>query len=79
MIVSGYFSKPWILVGLSVLLSFVGDIYYTVNFASYSSGDLIDVTWYAGYLLLAFAFVLMRYQSEVAVKSFVRKSVKKKK
>lgn len=55
-LLAGRLSRGWILVAAGVFLSLVGDLWYARNYELYEAGyQVIDLAWYSGYLLWAYA------------------------
>ncbi len=58
-VLSGFFSRPWTLIAAATIMNIAADIYYNLNYDTYTGGDLIDVVWYFAYLTYAAAFLLL--------------------
>jgi len=69
LVVGGYVSKPWLVIGLGIVIYVIGDMHYAMNAETYVEGGLIDLTWYFGYLLFAYAFLLLRTKAEEIMKT----------
>ena len=63
-VLSGFFSRPWMLIAAANVLNIAADVYYNMNYDAYVGGDLVDVVWYFAYLLYAVAFLLLVFQAK---------------
>jgi hypothetical protein len=63
-VLSGLFSRPWILIAVANIINVSADIVYNLNYDTYTSGDILDIFWYFAYILYAMAFVMLRYDTE---------------
>ncbi len=61
---SGTFSRPWLFIAAANVLNMLGDIFYNINYDTYTGGDLIDTVWYIAYLIYAMAFIIMIRETE---------------
>ena len=66
-VISGSFSIVWLLIGISFLINFLADIYYSLNYETYANGDLIDLGWYFAYLVYGLGLFYLRYNAEKAL------------
>lgn len=63
LVITGFYSIPWVLIGLGIVSTFIGDVIYTINYETYAGGDLVDVLWYLQYILFAAAFIVLTHKS----------------
>jgi hypothetical protein len=54
---SGAISAGWIFIGLGVLSTLIADLWYATNYEAYYAGHIIDLLWFLGYFLFAYALV----------------------
>lgn len=54
----------WILFGISFFMNAVADIYYyaSENFSDWQQGDLVNIVWFVGYLMLIIGLLEHRYK-----------------
>ncbi len=76
LVFSGFYSQAWIVIAIGITCTLTGDLYYAVNYESYSGGDLIDLAWYFGYLLYGLGFALMEWNAKKALRIMKRKMPK---
>ena len=72
----GAYSRTWIALAIGSVFILVADIYYAINYETYTNGDLIDLGWYFGYLFYALSLILVKHHTEIIVNNI--KNVNKK-
>lgn len=71
-LLAGRLSAGWILVSAGVLLSLVGDLWYARNYELYKAGyQVIDLVWYAGYLLWTYAMIHFKRAHDEITRSII--------
>lgn len=58
--IGGKFTNVWVIILLGLVMDTIADIYYMVSIETYITGNLIDLLWHLGYLLIAFGFIYHR-------------------
>jgi len=53
-------SRAWHLIILAMALMTLADVIYARDFATYASGNLVDLLWNLSYVIFAFAFIYYR-------------------
>jgi hypothetical protein len=72
----GSYRHAWIMFAFGCVSTFIGDVFYALNYETYTSGDLLDLTWYFGYLFFAMSFILLKHNAEKSMEN-AKLSVKK--
>lgn len=51
--------RIWILIGVSLSINAAADIYYyaSENFSNWTPGDLVNIIWFIGYVILVYALI----------------------
>lgn len=73
-LLAGKLSVGWILISAGIVLSLVADLWYAKNYELYESGaQVIDLLWYAGYLLYAYAMMQFKRANDNLKESLLKK------
>ena len=78
---SGKYFKFWVAVGIGNILFLVADSLYAINYATYISGDFVDMIWILGYIAYAIGFIILVDNASNAIEtanSLIKTKLKRK-
>ncbi len=56
-------NTAWVIIGFAIVFLLIADFHYAINFETYVSGDLIDLSWYLSFLLFGLGFSFIKKDS----------------